>query len=263
MTEKIYSEPWATYHARRATCLTYHALADFNKSPLIYHQKKNGIIADQDRPAYRIGRATHTMLLEGMARFSDEYVIGGPINPKTGKTYGADTKAFSEWMSEFPGKDVVSEEDYGNIQKMWDSFISHPIAGEFRFAPEVTIRGEYLGHLCQSRIDGLADDSAYMIELKTCEDIDNFVYDARKYKYTRQVAFYREMVRLATGQEPIAYIVAVEKKAPHRCGVWNVDATVLNVCKSENEDAMRQLAECAQTGTWPSGYESLMQMDEM
>ena len=60
------------------------------KCPALYHKKKLGLIEDEDRPAYLIGRALHTLALEGRERFEAEYAVGGPINPKTGEVYIAD-----------------------------------------------------------------------------------------------------------------------------------------------------------------------------
>ena len=72
-------------------------MADFCRSPLLYHRKQIGLIADEDRPAYLLGRAAHTLILEGRPRFDEQYAVGGPVNPKTGNVYGSNTKAFAHW----------------------------------------------------------------------------------------------------------------------------------------------------------------------
>jgi hypothetical protein len=74
-------------------------LGDFRRCPQLYRKKKLGLIPDEDRPAYQLGRGLHTLTLEGRDRFEAEYAVGGPVNPKTGEFFGAATKAFAEWAA--------------------------------------------------------------------------------------------------------------------------------------------------------------------
>ena len=92
-------EPAETYHAKAVDFLGSHRLADFRRCPLLYHWKQTGLTKDEDRPAYQIGRAAHTLILEGRQKFLAEYAIGGPINEKTGQPFGTTTKAFAEWAA--------------------------------------------------------------------------------------------------------------------------------------------------------------------
>ena len=70
------------YHAKSKDHLSSHQLGDFRKCPLLYRKKKLGLVADEDRPAYQIGRALHTLVLEGRDRFEAEYAVGGPIRSR-------------------------------------------------------------------------------------------------------------------------------------------------------------------------------------
>ena len=67
----IQHEPAETYHAKASENLSSHALADFRKSPWLFRKKKGGLIADEDRPAYVLGRAAHLLILEGRRTFND------------------------------------------------------------------------------------------------------------------------------------------------------------------------------------------------
>lgn len=63
-------------------------------------QKENGAgIEDEDCPAFQIGRAVHTMVLEGGDAFDRTYAIGGPINPRTGKSFGSTSQAYQDCLS--------------------------------------------------------------------------------------------------------------------------------------------------------------------
>ena len=66
-------EPAEDYHAKAKHYLSSHALGDFRRSPLLYHKKKSGLIPDDDRPAYLVGRAAHTLILEGRGAFDREF----------------------------------------------------------------------------------------------------------------------------------------------------------------------------------------------
>ena len=61
--EAIIQEPAEVYHATAKDYLSSHQLADFRKSPLLYNRKKQGLVPDEDRPAYVVGRAAHTLIL--------------------------------------------------------------------------------------------------------------------------------------------------------------------------------------------------------
>ena len=90
-------EPADLYHAKSGEYLSSNLLADFSKSPLLYHRKRCGLVPREDRPAFLVGRAAHTVILEGIDAFHGSFAVGGPVNPKTGLPYGSSTKAWSEW----------------------------------------------------------------------------------------------------------------------------------------------------------------------
>src|SRR5690554_1058793 len=107
------AEPAAEYHAKAGEYLSSHQLLDFMTCPWLYRKKRLGLIADPrngDTPALLIGRATHVRILEGRDVYEAEFAFGGPMNPKTGKPFGSNTKAFAEW-AEAQGKPVLSHEN--------------------------------------------------------------------------------------------------------------------------------------------------------
>ena len=120
-------EPAEVYHARAKDYLSSHQLADFRKCPLLFYRKRQGLIADDDRPAYLVGRAAHTLILEGDAKFDAEYTVGGPINPKTGQPYGPTTKAFAEWARTI-GKQILTDSQYELVTNMHLSVLRHEVA---------------------------------------------------------------------------------------------------------------------------------------
>src|SRR5690349_299153 len=63
LTDELLSEPFGVYQARSKDHLSSHQLADFRRCPALYYQKQRGLIPDEDRPAYELGRAAHTLIL--------------------------------------------------------------------------------------------------------------------------------------------------------------------------------------------------------
>ena len=67
------------YHAKAKDFLSAHALNEFRRCPLLYRKKELGLVPERDTTAYLIGRAAHTLILEGRERYQREFAVGGPI----------------------------------------------------------------------------------------------------------------------------------------------------------------------------------------
>jgi len=261
----IIAEPADVYHGKARKFLSSHQLADFRKSPLLYHRKKLGLIPDQDSPAYQVGRAAHTLILEGQDRFQEEYATGGPVNPNTDQIYGSQTKKYKEWV-ESVGKPVIPEAQVELIERMAAGVQAHPATADLlgMGVPEGVVRTQYRGMRCQIRMDWADTDRLSFVDLKTCDDLTWFVSDARRYGYVYQVAFYRAVFAKALKLVPrgvTVNIIAVEKREPFRCGVWRVDADVLEGAEIVNEEAIQEIKKCEEADAWPTGFEEVRVLD--
>jgi len=260
------SEPADVYHAAAKANLSSHRLADFRRCPLLYHWKQTGLAKDEDRPAYQIGRAAHTLILEGRQKFLAEYAIGGPINEKTGQPYGITTKTFAEWAAA-QGKPVLTEEQTSLIEQMAAGVLSHDLARQLlaKGVAEAVVRTEWRGVFCQIRLDFFSQlPGAAIVDLKTADDLTWFEADARRYGYSHQLAFYRSVLAEAAQVDPRELpvsLIAVEKKEPFRAGVWRIGQDVLAVAQKENEEAVKRLMRCRENAFWPTGYEDLRTID--
>lgn len=262
--------PADEYHgaAREGKFLSSHLLGDFRKSPRLYRKKMTGEIAPEDTAAFLTGRAVHTLILEGRAKFDEEFLVSdGPVNPKTGESFGKLTKAYREWAAA-QAKDVVSGADFAFMAKLQQSVWEHPVASDLLGAgiAERTVRTHYCDESCQIRMDWFRadyDGRPVICDLKTCETLDYFEGDARRFGYPQQCAFYREVLRTASDGEVVAdcYLIAVEKREPFRCGVWKLTDGILEACAVENERAIAELRECQRTNTWPTRTEELRILD--
>lgn len=269
LASRFIFEPAETYHASAKDYLSSHRLADFRKSPLLYHRKLSGQIVDEETTAYLIGRATHTLVLEGRERFLAEYAVGGPINERTGKPYDPRSKAFTEWVGS-QGKPVLTPKQVSNIEEMAAGVMGHSLARQLLVlgVAEAVLRTPWpagSGVDCQVRIDWFTHmDGAAIVDLKTTDDLTYFEIDARKYGYAHQLAFYRSVSAAAAVLDPRdlpVHLVAVEKKEPYRCGVWRMGEDVLAIAQKDNEEAVKRLRHCRATNTWPTGYEQMRTFD--
>lgn len=257
----ITCEPDHIYRQKSKDNLGSHALADFRRCPWLFHKKELGLIADEDRPAYLVGRAAHTLILEGRQRFAAEYAVGGPINPRTGSPFGSNTKAFREW-ADAQGKPVLTDDQNYLIEQMAAGIDMNSVAIKLLATgvPEGVVRTRYIDTPCQTRMDWFSSHDG-IVDLKTCDDLTWFEADARRYGYVHQMAFYRAVLCEVAGERYPVHIIAVEKREPFRCGVWRVGEDVLGIAEKENEEAMRRLQRCRERGEWPTGYEDVRVFD--
>lgn len=256
-------EPADAYHARCNEYLSSHQLAEFRRCPQLYRQRQVGLVKDDDRPAYLVGRAAHTLILEGLAQFDEAYVVGGPINPKTGQPFGQATKAWAEWAA-VERRTALTDDQFELISRLHDSVHAHPVASDLlrQGIAEGVVRARYGGVPCQIRIDWF-DAVTGITDLKTCDDLAWFETDARRFGYVHQVAFYRAVLACVAGAAFPVHFIAVEKKPPFRTGVWKVHADVLAIAQQDNEAAIDRLKECQKVDLWPTGYEDLRIYDHV
>ena len=213
MNIPIIQIPSAEYHAesRNGHYLSSHLLADFRQSPQLYHREVSGEIAQTESPVLALGRAAHCLILEGRAAFDEQYIVSdGPVNPKTGEPYGKATKAYAEWLSS-QTREIVSPKDFGFIVKLQKSVWLHPTASALleKGVSEATVRAEYCGVPCQIRMDWFSPEHG-IADLKTCDSLKWFEGDCRRFGYAFQMAFYRAVLREATGETVPVHLVAVE-----------------------------------------------------
>ena len=184
-------EPAEVYHAQGATFLSSHQLAEFRRNPLLFRKKELGLVKEEDRPAYLIGRAAHALVLEGREAYEDRYAFGGPVNPKTREPYGSRTKAFEEWAA-VQGKPVLTHDQMALIENLYAAVSAHEHAAALLAdgVPEGVVRAEYCGVACQARLDWLSPTRG-IVDLKTCDNLDWLQMDARSYGDAPQLALFR------------------------------------------------------------------------
>lgn len=258
--DKLLVIPEAEYHAasKRGEFLSSHNLAKFRESgPAYYRAWMDGTIPEKKPEAFAFGSAAHKFILEGEEAFAHDYVVSdGPVNEKTGEPYGKLTKAYKEWLDNQTAE-VISTADYSAICAMNDSVKNHPTAKAFFMSgvPERVVRFEYCGKPCQIRMDWYSD-VAGIVDFKSTSDLDWFMADIKRYGYVYQGAFYERGCEIAGIVKECPFnIVAVEKVAPYRTGVFQIMPEVLSEAAARNEIAIKEMLECERNNSWPTGYE--------
>ena len=261
--------PADEYHkaAREGRYLSSHLLGDFRKSPRLFRKKMTGEIEPTETAALLLGRAVHTLVLEGRKKFDAEFLVSeGPINPKTNEPFGKTTKAYRDWAIQ-QARPVVSGEDFGFMAKLQTAVWTHPVASKLLDigVSEKTLRCVYNGEMCQIRMDWFREDyegRPIICDLKTCDTLDYFENDAWKYGYPHQMAFYREVfARGCDNVRPDCYLIAVEKREPFRVAVYKLTDGLLESCARQNESALEELHKCRLENTWPTRTEDLRILD--
>jgi hypothetical protein len=254
-------EPAEVYHAQRAKYLSSHQLAEFRRNQLLFRKKQLGLVKDEDRPAFLLGRAAHTLILEGREAYEREFAVGGPVNPKTGEPFGSRTKAFQEW-ADAQGKPVLTDDQVLLVENLNAAVHAHEHAAALLAdgVAEGVVRTDYCGVACQGRFDWVNPQRG-IVDLKTCDSIDYLQLDARSYGYAHQMAFYRSLLTCVSETVVPAYLIAVEKREPFRCGVWRMGEDVLGIAQKENEEGIERLKECRAKDQWVSGYEDIRVFD--
>jgi hypothetical protein len=254
-------EPEAVYAARRKDHLSSHALAEFRKNPRLYQLKQIGLVVEEERAAFITGRAAHCRVLEGEAEFRRRFAIGGPINPKTNKPFGQDTKAYNEWAAAL-GKPAISMDTADLCDRLARAVGEHEAAAALiaEGQAEGVVRAEFGGIPSQIRIDWTHPENG-IVDLKTIDDLDYFEMQARSFGYAHQLAFYSAVLAQVAGHKPDVHVIAVEKKEPFRVGVWRFSDQVLDTAARENLAAIERLKICRDQDHWPTGYEQIRQFD--
>ena len=216
---------------------------------------------EEERAAFVVGRAAHCRVLEGEAEFRRRFAIGGPINPKTGKSFGQDTKAYAEWAAAI-GKPAISQDTSDLCDRLTRAVREHDVATSLiaEGQGEGVVRTEFAGLPSQIRIDWTHPERG-IVDLKTIDDLDYFELQARSFGYAHQLAFYRAVLAQVTGRKPEVHVIAVEKKEPYRVGVWRFSDQVLDAAARENLAAIERLKVCRAQDCWPTGYEQIRSFD--
>lgn len=230
------------YHAVRGLYMTSHRIIAARRSVQEFIRDTREEKADSH--ALYFGRAAHVYTIEGEERFRQEYVVGGPVNPKTAKTYGTRPKKYQEWADTQP-LPAISPEEFALIQRM-DRSVKGKRAAQQLLAKgqaEVTGRTDIEGVPCQVRVDWLTRPEPRIVDYKTCADLSTIAVDVEQYGYVIQQAFYRQCVEKLIGVRCPVYLIWCEKTEQPNSVVWRLDDDRLDHEAEQNRKVIREVKE--------------------
>lgn len=210
-------------------------------------------------PAMTTGRAMNDFLTLSAAEFGERYTVeDGPVNPKTGKPYGTETKMYLDWFSK-QEKTPVSTGDYAMFAKMTKAYDEHSFVKSlsgWNCMCNVVYGATVKGTPCLVKVDKLysSGDTVIAVDVKTTSDLCAFHHSANSLYYREQQALIGTVLSACGIDELQTYIVAVEKGPMPRCGVFSVRGLD---CMNRVSTALAEYGEGLRTGVFSTGFEGL------
>jgi PDDEXK-like domain of unknown function (DUF3799) len=221
----------------------------------------------EDTDAFRFGRIFHMAALEP-DRFRSEVVTEPEFVglTKTGKPSANCDDARNKraaWREANKGKTFLSEGEQKDLTGMLKSVMKVTEARRIIEAgkPEASFfcTDPVTGLLMKARTDIVCPDLGVIADFKTTRSAAtrNFNYDAGRFRYDIQMAFYKMAVELVLGVEiKGAAFIAVEKTPPYSCVVHEVNLDdIRNLSEPWVRHGLNVLKDCVEKDLWP-GYSS-------
>lgn len=194
------------------------------------------------------------LLLHEPGKFDERFVVGGPVNPKTGKMYGRETHTFAEWRAEQPdGKEFLSEPDYQRAQNSAEAVRQDEAAMAMLSAgrPQVCVvwHDAETNELLKARLDWLGEA---ITDLKTAHNAEAFPFASAmsRWGYHIQAALYTDgHERVAKERKPWRWIV-VQSVRPHKVRVYEPGDMTLVVGRKQYRRALHALRGARTRGVW-------------
>lgn len=216
----------------------------------------------KETDALVIGRATHAFILEGEDVFNKDYAVkpeGLKRNTKVGKA------AYGKLLLENPGKEIIKEKDFLNIQGMREAVFSHPLAKDILAggAIEQTIvwKCQVTGVLCKSRVDLLPNQkTGTLVDLKTTRSASERFFSGEIINrgYHRGAAFYLDAAynskigKVGKNRVYEAFaIVAVEKEPPYMTNCFFIKPGLIEKGREDYIRLLKLNIECQKNGFYP------------
>jgi hypothetical protein len=93
--------------------------------------------------------------------------------------------------------------------------------------------------------------------MTACDSLPWFDSTLRYGGFVHRLAFEHALIATVADTDLPIHLIAVEKQAPHRCGVWFVSGRLVQKTRKENDKAIDQFKRCREQDYWPTGYEQI------
>lgn len=234
--------------------MTSHMMNLFRRAPIFYKMAIDPANKPEETSSFKFGKAVHTYILEGPEVFNNRYVVSnGPVNEKTGKPYGETSQAYIKWAAEQKGT-PIGIEDFNVVHDMQER-VEDRIGVPWQIGhTEVVLRTDWRGVPCQAKIDLLSQTHG-IVDLKSCNSLDDFVKNISEYGYDYQMAFYTKMCELNGLDVDKCTLLAVEKSRPYRTREFILTRKYLQPFIDILEVDLDQYKICKDGNVWPEGFD--------
>lgn len=230
------------------------ALGWFLKSPELYHGIMTGIYPQPTFEAAAIGKAVHSILLDGVSIADVAVLIPSSVLSASGSRAGANWKAFE---AENAGKLLLKAGEMSELSAIINAVTGDAMASRLlamRGPTEQAIRWtcKVSGLQRRAKLDKLGEGTAIVVDLKTTKSADarDFATSAYRLGYNRQAAFYQDAYEALHGKRPQVVFIAVEKTAPYTCQCFELDGEFLTMGRDVMEQGLEDLAGRMESGNW-------------
>lgn len=231
----------------------WSALKHMAKSPKQYRYVRDN--PSEDTAGRLKGRGTHTAVLEPQRFLLDYALFKGKI--RRGKEWDA-------FVAVHPEENILKREEYEHCLRVAKCVQDHPAAQAIllRAKREQTIQwiDEETGLHCKARLDLYFDGIG---DLKGVRSVHPRMLGAEvaRMMYHGQLAFYREGVRVTTGENLPCYLICVEHTAPHDVVVRELDDDALYAGWELARSLLNRVAECRAANHWPGISDEIETLD--
>lgn len=263
----ISHEPDASYHGMVDTqgrpSLGIHKVLESDRkcggslaAYWLRHVRRLPELAHQETEALFVGDATHKHILQPEV-FEQRYAVA-PEGMNFATTKGKEWKAAQ--LAAQPERRIIKHDQFQVIQHMAESMRANADAQAILCDGEAELTSRFIdpqtGLTRQCKFDWASLKRGFIGELKTIDDINEMRWDAFKYNYDRQAAWYGEHAAVELGlawptEDIRHFIVAVEKQAPWTCQVFRISYDDILIANDANREALNNLANAYETNTWP------------
>lgn len=217
-----------------------------------------------DKPAFALGRAAHTALLEPET-WEERYIVKPETVDRVDDEGNVKTiqlrrdNRIPEWrefvaLAKEQRKSIITQEDYDKALVMAQRALVDPVASkrlQGRTEKEITILWKHAltGFQIRSRLDLVNHDLPVICDVKSVGDIrprrmwTNF----ERFSYLAQAAMYTDAWFAATGEMLSFEVIAVESKRPFDIAVIPVSEDDLESGRKMYEVWLEELARCRES----------------
>lgn len=280
----------AFYHAQTWAISNSDLKIFGGDSPAHYQAKILGApqddsgLTEDERKTLVMGKLAHLAILESERFGRDKSHYVKPLTYPAPATHAkVKSKAIAEgdplpwngnagycetWETEHADKPIINEKEERRLYGARDAVLAHPVAGALVTGTgmnEVSVFAKHpaTGLTLRMRADRLTEDAdgrPWIVDLKSCPNVDAFVKSARDFGYDRQNAVYVDILALS-GVDGAAFCFIAFELAPrygiHAVRVVMMDHETITVARARYESELERLAECRRTDVWPLGNEEI------